>query len=62
MKIDIKYESETFLPDEIEEAFRLCKNRMNISMPEFDKILIDLENLRRDILFWIAENSVINKE
>lgn len=58
MKIVISYESETILPDELQKAFdtaykRICENRF-----EPDKIHIDIEHLRRDVILFLAEHLI----
>ena len=56
MKIQIEYESETLIPIEIDSAISILNKHIADNKFEPDKMLIDIENFRRNLLKWIDSN------
>lgn len=59
-KIVIKYESETLLPKELEDAINKMRKNIYESKHEEDKIYLSIERLRHQIINWLHTNKEAN--
>lgn len=57
-KRTVTYRSETILPDEMEYFFETAFKRIQENRFETDKVHLDLQHLRGDILRWFAKHEV----
>lgn len=55
------YESETLLPVELEKSFKKMSQNIYENKYEMDKMQLDMERFRGDIIRWIANNSEVIK-
>lgn len=62
MNIKIKeYESDTFLPKEIENIISNCSDNVLDVLNESDKVYLEFSKLRGDLIRWFANNSEVVK-
>jgi len=61
MLIQISYESETLFPVELEKSFKNMSQNIRENKYEMDKMQLDIERFRGDIIRWIANNSEVVK-
>jgi len=61
MLIQISYESETLFPVELEKSFKNMSQNIRENKYEMDKMQLDIERFRGDIIRWIANNSEVIK-
>lgn len=54
MKTKLEYESETLIPQMLEDAFTRMKEKIFRDKIEQDKILCHIENFRGDLIRWMV--------
>jgi hypothetical protein len=61
MKIKITYESDTYLPKELNEIFETGKKNLLKHSMEADKTTILFDAMRRLVIYWFEENGKVQK-
>jgi hypothetical protein len=61
MQVIIGYESNGFLPDEIDTIFKVGKNDLCHLSREPDKTLIIVDEMRRMVINWFADNGKVQE-
>jgi hypothetical protein len=61
MKIKIVYESDTFLPKELDDLLAAGKKNMLCHSNEPDKTIVLFDVMRRLVIGWFAENGKAQK-
>jgi hypothetical protein len=59
MKIKIAYESDTWLPKELNEIFETGKKNLIKHSMEADKTTILFDAMRRLVIYWFEENGKV---
>ena len=63
MKINIQYESERLLPNDIEKQIEVMQERILNNHLEGDKIICFIGNFKYTLINWIHDNAkIINEE
>lgn len=61
MKITIEYESDTIIPEYLENSFIQLQKNIRENKYEHDKIQLDLERFRGNLLRWLSNNMKRNQ-